>query len=71
MPTFSVAPGGTNTLDLVVEGTEALFGANGEFVASIDLPPPTTSDVSIGTGFFVDHTVDGREYFFSNFEVWR
>jgi hypothetical protein len=71
VPTFSVAPGGTNTLDLVVDGTEALFGVNGEFVSSIDLPPPTASDVSIGTGFFVDHTVEGREVAFSNFEVWR
>jgi hypothetical protein len=69
VPTFSVAPGGSNTLDLVVDGTEALFGVNGDFVASIVLPPPTASDVYIGTGFFVDHTVEGREIDF-RFEVW-
>jgi hypothetical protein len=70
VPQFDARPGGTNTLDLVVEGTTALLGVNGEFVASIDLPPPTAADVLVGIGFFADHKVEGREIIFSTFEVW-
>ncbi len=68
---FDPTPGATNTLDLVVEGATARFGVNGEMVATIDLPPPTAADVVMGTGWFSDNAVEGREIAFSDFEVWE
>ena len=70
-PTFDATPGATTTLDLVVKGTTALLGVNGEFVASIDLPSGSASDVYAGAGFFSGHAVEGRVIAFSNFTVWR
>lgn len=67
--TFDGAPGATNTLDLIVDGDTALFGVNGAFVASIDLPAPTTFGIWVGTGFVPDHRVAGREIDFT-LEVW-
>ena len=32
-PSFDATPGGANTIDLVVDGTQALFGLNGHFLA--------------------------------------
>ena len=43
---FDASPGGTNTFDLVVDGDFALFGVNGEFVTSAQLPPPVASGTS-------------------------
>jgi len=70
VPTFDATSGATNTLDLVVEGNMARFGVNREFVGSIDLPPPTASDVYVGTGFFEGHDVEGREIRLRAVEVW-
>jgi hypothetical protein len=70
VPTFDAAPGATNTLDLIVEGTTALFGVNGEFVAAIDLMPPISSDVMAATDFASQNIVEGREIIYSTFEVW-
>jgi hypothetical protein len=67
---FDATPGATNTLDLVVEGTTALFALNGEILARIDLPAPTASDVFVTTGFFADNMVAGREIVYSEFAVW-
>jgi hypothetical protein len=71
VPTFDTAPGAANTLDLVVEGDAALFGVNGAFVASLDLPTPPGSGAMLGTGFSSDHVVEGREIDFRDFTVWR
>jgi hypothetical protein len=68
---FDAAPGATNTLDLIVQGSTARFGVNGEMVATIDLPRTTTSDVIVGTGWFSDNAVEGREIVFGDFEVWE
>ena len=59
-----------NTLDLIVQGTTALFGVNGEFVASFELPPPTVTDVLVATDFRAENIVEGREIIYSTFEVW-
>jgi hypothetical protein len=67
---FDSTPGGTNTVDLIVEGATALLGVNGEFVADIALPPAVASDVQIGSGYFTGTTVDGRAIAYRDFEVW-
>ena len=59
----------TNTLDLIAEGDAAHFGVNGEFVASIDVPTPTTFRIGVVTGLFPDYRVEGREIGFT-FGVW-
>ena len=70
MSTFDASPGATNTLDLVVEGTTALFGVNGELVIRLDLPPATSSDVLITTDYYSEKTVEGRGITYTDFEVW-
>jgi hypothetical protein len=67
---FDPALGATNTLEIIVNGTTALFGVNDEFVTSLKLPPPAAADVEVGTGYFVSDTVEGREVSFHDFEVW-
>jgi hypothetical protein len=69
-PTFNASPGGANTLDLVVDGNQALFGANGQFLATFDLPPATAADVEVGTAYFADATIAGRVVGYEDFEVW-
>jgi hypothetical protein len=70
VPSFEATPGGINTLDLIVDGSTALFGVNGEFVASLDLPPPTAADVLVATDFRPENIIEGREIIYSTFEVW-
>jgi hypothetical protein len=69
-PSFDAAPGGTNTIDLVVDGAQALFGLNGHFVASFDLPPSAASDVQVGTGYFTTTTTANRVVGYQDFQVW-
>jgi hypothetical protein len=70
VPTFDPSPGGANTLDLVVAGSTALFGVNGQFLARLELPPANASDVLAATDFVGSNVVEGREIVFSGFEVW-
>jgi hypothetical protein len=70
-PTFDPSPGGVNTLDLIVDGGTALFGANGAFVARIELPGASSGDVMAATNFHVGNVEEGREITFSNFQVWE
>lgn len=63
-------PGASNTVDLFVEGETALLGINGEFVASIPLPPGVESDVQVGSGFYADTTEPGRVIGYTDFAVW-
>jgi hypothetical protein len=70
LPELDTAPGGTNTLDLIVEGGTALFGVNGQFVARIALLPAVAADVEVGTGFFSNTVEDGRIVSYANFEIW-
>lgn len=68
---FDATPGASNTIDLVVEGTSALVGINGEFLAGFSVAGDgVAADVSVGTGFFVGSVVDGREIQYEDFEVW-
>ena len=53
-----------------MEGNKAHFGVNQDFVGSIDLPPASTSDVFVGTGFFEGHDVEGREITYQAWEGW-
>jgi hypothetical protein len=69
VPDFDATPGGTNTLDLIVEGTTALVGINGEFVARLDLTSPTPSDVYV-TGSSTEHAGEGGHTGYRDFEVW-
>jgi len=70
VPTFDTAPGAANSVDLVVAGDTALFGVNGTFVAGIDVPTPRGSGLWVGTGFYVGHSVVGREIRYRDFKVW-
>jgi hypothetical protein len=70
LSTFDASPGATNTLDLVVEGTTALFGVNGELVTRLDLPPATASDVLVTTDYSSEKIVEGRGITYTDFEVW-
>ena len=70
VPGFDPLPGAVNRLDLIVDGTTALFGVNGEFVARLALPPPVAGDVGASIGFFDDTIVPGREIGYDNFIVW-
>lgn len=69
-PMLDARPGARNTLDLVVEGQTALLGINGEFAASIPLPPGISSDIMVGTGFFTSTTVAGRTVSYDDFTIW-
>ena len=71
IPVFNSSPDGENTVDIIVEGETALFGVNGQFLTSLDLPPAIPSDVQVGTGFFTDAVEAGRAITYSDFSVWR
>ncbi len=70
VPAFDATPGGTNRVDLVVDGDAGLLGVNGELVTSIVLPPAVASDVQIGSGYFSTTTQTGRAIGYDGFEVW-
>ncbi|MFN8675250.1 MAG: hypothetical protein U0Z70_02615 [Thermomicrobiales bacterium] len=67
---LDTAPGGINTLDLVVDGETGILGVNGEYVTSISLPPAVASDVFVTSGVYGSTTIDGREIPFEDFSVW-
>ena len=69
-PNLDTAPGAVNTLDLIVDGSQALFGINGKYGGSVSLPElPVSGDVYASTGFFGDLTVSGRTIELSDFRV--
>ena len=69
---YDADSGGSNTLQLVVAGDEAMFGVNGELVAVLELTAaPVTSDVQVGTGFFSEDFVVGRVTDYQDFRVWE
>jgi len=71
-PSLDVADGAVNTLDLIVQGSEALFGINGEFVGTINLPELAPSgDVFASTGFLADLVVPDRVVEVSDFMVYE
>jgi hypothetical protein len=69
---YDPTPGGSNTLHLIVEGNQALFGVNGELVAVLDLTAaPVASDIQVGTGFFSEDFSVGRVTDYRDFRVWE
>jgi hypothetical protein len=69
---IDVADGAINTLDLIVQGNEALFGINGEFVGTINLPEfSPTGDVYASTGFLADLVVADRVVDVIDFAVYE
>lgn len=69
-PNLDTTPGGTNTLDLVVDGDAGILGVNGEYVATVTLPPDVSSDVFVTSGVYGSTTIDGRDLPFDDFTVW-
>jgi hypothetical protein len=70
--TYDASAGGTNTLQLFVEGDRALFGVNGELAAVVELTAePVAADVLIGAGFFSEDFVVGRVTDYRDFRVWE
>lgn len=70
-PAFDVTPGAVNELDLLVEGTQGLFGVNGQLAGSILLPEqPATGDVYASTGFLGQNVVEDRIVSLTDFSVF-
>lgn len=68
---FTSTPGAENVVDLVVEGDNALFGVNGEFVTGLTLPAsPAPADVLLGTGFVGRTTEPDRAIAYRDFAIW-
>ena len=70
--TLNLAPGETNTLDLVVDDAMALFGINGVFVARIEPLRTVAAEVEVITGFPFPPlpTEEGRTLTYTDFQVW-
>lgn len=69
-PALDVTPGATNALDVIVAGDQALFGINGQFVGTINLPElAPRGDVYASTGFLADLVLPGRAIALSEFTV--
>ena len=70
-PGFDTTPGVVNALDLVVNGSQALFGVNGQLAGTVQLPEePVTGDVFASTGFLGSLVFEGRIVALSNFSVF-
>ena len=71
-PNLDTTPGAVNTLDLIVDEFQAIFGINGEFVGVLALPEiDPTGDVYASTGFLSDLVVPGRTIELSEFAVYE
>jgi hypothetical protein len=68
-PSFNPSPGAANTLDLFVAGGTASLCVNGQFVATMPLPPAIPSDVYVATGLLNQTMVDGRVIGYRDFAV--
>ena len=70
-PGFDTTPGVVNSLDLVVNGTEAIFGVNGQLAGTVQLPEdPATGDIYASTGFLGSLVSEGRLVGLANFTVY-
>jgi hypothetical protein len=70
-PGFDTTPGVANALDLVVDGSQALFGVNGQLAGMIRLPEePATGDVYASTGFLGALVSEGRIVPLTEFTVF-
>lgn len=70
-PGFDTTPGVANALDLVVSGSQAIFGVNGQLAGTVVLPEePATGDVYASTGFLGSLVSEGRVVPLANFSVF-
>lgn len=70
-PGFDTTPGVVNALDLVVSGSRAYFGVNGQLAGTVQLPEePAAGDVFASTGFLGSLVAEGRIVALSNFSVF-
>lgn len=70
-PGIDTTPGVANALDLVVSGSRAYFGVNGQLAGTVQLPEePATGDVFASTGFLGSLVAEGRVVALSNFSVF-
>ncbi|MFT4039021.1 MAG: hypothetical protein QM692_12625 [Thermomicrobiales bacterium] len=70
-PGLVTDPGAANALDIVVNDGVALFGVNGQFAGTAQLPEePSTGDVFASTGFLNELALDGRVVALSDFTVY-
>lgn len=67
---FDTSPNGSNQLRLVVQGSSALFFANGEYIATLDVSAnDEPGDVWVGTAFRTKNMILGRTTRFENFDI--
>ncbi|MDQ2653494.1 MAG: hypothetical protein M3Z20_10700, partial [Chloroflexota bacterium] len=70
-PGFDSTPGVVNALDLVVSGSQAIFGVNGQLAGTVMLPEePVSGDVFASTGFLGSLVSEGRIVALTNFSVF-
>lgn len=70
-PVFDTTPGVVNALDLVVNGSQAIFGVNGQLAGTVLLPEePVSGDVFASTGFLGSLVSEGRVVALANFSVF-
>ena len=68
---LNTSEGGSNTIDLVVNGDTGYFGVNGTFVAKLDLSATTgKGDVAVGTAFFTNNFQAGATTHYTKFTIW-
>lgn len=68
--TLATNAGASNTLDLMVDGTTAWLGVNGELVGVVSLPEDgEAADLALGTGFYSNEVVTDRVTGFQDFVV--
>jgi len=68
---FETAPGAQNTLQLLVDGNQALFGINGELVSAMELRgAPVDDRVNILIGLYAEDSVQDRVTEYQDFRVW-
>jgi hypothetical protein len=68
---LDTSKGGSNAIDLVVDGDTGYFGVNGTFVAKLDLSATTgKGDVAVGTAFFTNNFETGATTSYKNFTIW-
>ncbi|MEZ4506511.1 MAG: hypothetical protein R2848_11885 [Thermomicrobiales bacterium] len=68
---FDIAPGASNTIELLVQGGTGTIAINGVLLPQFDLSTITNrGDIYIGTGFFQGYSVAGRTVLYSNWWIF-
>lgn len=70
LPDLDVSEGGSNTIQLYVQGEQGILFVNGEFISSLDVSTITNSgDILVGSGFYNGNEVAGYATDFQDFSV--